>query len=70
MTLADSLSPYLTSDLITQELASLLDQLKEYEFSGFETTLGTAVSGGEFIEFHIDEQALQKQVITLFYEPK
>ena len=70
LTVADKLSPYLTSDLITQEFADLLERLKDYEFRGYETTRGNAVSDGEFIEFHIDEEALQKQVINLFYEPK
>ncbi len=67
--LAEGLTPYSTSDLITDELARLLNQLHDYSFSGIEETEGEAVLGEKYTEFYLNEDALQAQVIRLFFEP-
>ncbi|MCR5088157.1 MAG: LCP family protein [Oscillospiraceae bacterium] len=68
LTLADTLAPYMVSDLITDEMAQLADQLKDYRFNGIITVEGTADYSGHFAEFYPDETDLQSKVIRLFFE--
>ncbi len=68
--MAEALSPYTTSDLITDELATLIEQFKDYQFNGIEDMEGEAVVGEQFMEFYPDEASLQEQVIRLFFEPQ
>lgn len=70
LTLANTLEEYATSDLITDELAQLADQLKGYQFAGIETVPGEAIQGEKYIEFYPDEEALKKEVIRLFFQVK
>jgi len=63
------LTDYSTSDLTTDALQSLSDRVKEYRYIGLETIEGEAKVGNEFMEFYPNEQALQNQVIRLFFEP-
>ena len=68
--LADTLSPYLTSDLVTDEFARLADQLKDYSFEGIRTLDGTPKYEGTahgFSEFYVDEDALRRQVVEMFF---
>ena len=67
--LSQSIAPYTTSDLTTDELVSLSQSLSGYTFAGIETTPGTADMGAKYIEFHPDLEALQTLVITLFFTP-
>ncbi|MBR0159943.1 MAG: LCP family protein [Oscillospiraceae bacterium] len=68
--LANSMSDYMTSDLITEELAQLADQLKDYRFDGILVTEGEARPGVRFTEFYPDEAALQQLVVSVFFEPQ
>ena len=60
---------YCISDLSIDQLQSLADRVKDYRYKGLETIQGKAVPGAVFMEFYTDEQALQDQVIRLFFEP-
>ncbi len=68
--LANSLAEYMTSDLITEELAQLADRLKDYRFDGILVTEGEARPGTKFTEFYPDEAALQALVVSVFFEPQ
>lgn len=70
LTLANTLEEYATSDLITDELAQLADQLKDYRFTGIETVPGETTQGEKYIEFYPDEDALKEEVIRLFFQIK
>lgn len=64
--LADTLTPYMVSDLSAEGLANLAASLNDYSNNGVESISGNAVVGEKFMEYYVDEDALRDQVIRLF----
>lgn len=64
-----SLSDSMVSDYTANQLSDLSEYLSSYESQGFLTLEGEAVEGEEFMEFYVDENALQDTIIDVFYEP-
>ncbi len=66
---ADALSPYVISDMTTEALAGLADQLQDYRFVSIEDLPGKGryneVSG--YNEFIVDSEVLKEHVIRLFF---
>ena len=69
MTFADALSPYIISDLITDELANLMLNGQTYKFSGIEAVSGRNILGEQYIEFYPNEAQLKEQLIRLALQP-
>lgn len=67
---AAAVSDYLVSDCTVDELVSLAQAAQDYNIEEFAALPGEAVKGEYFMEFHVDEAALYKMVIDIFYEPK
>lgn len=65
-----AVSAYLVSDCTVDELASLAQAVQNYEIEEFITLPGEAVKEEGYMEFHVDEIALHKIVIDIFYVPK
>ena len=63
------LNEYMVSDCTVDQLSDLGDSLAAYQVSDILTTPGDAQEGEEFIEFTVDEAALQQLVMDVFYEP-
>ena len=63
------LNEYMVSDCTVNQLSDLGDSLAAYQVSGILTTPGNAQEGEEFMEFTVDEDALQQLVMDVFYEP-
>ena len=63
------LNEYLVSDCTINQLSDLMENLNTYEVGEILTTQGEAKVGEEFMEFTIDEEALQQLVMDVFYEP-
>lgn len=63
------LNEYLVSDCTVEQLSALGDNLANYQVSDILTTQGEAQVGEEFMEFTVDETALQQLVLDVFYEP-
>ena len=63
------LNEYLVSDCTVEQLSALGDNLAHYEIGDILTTQGEAQVGEEFMEFTVDETALQQLVLDVFYEP-
>lgn len=61
-------TPYMTSDCTVDQLAALSEAVEEYGMDDFRTLDGEADYSGEYVEFHVDEEALQSLVMELFYE--
>ncbi len=61
--IADSL----ITDLSVDQMNALGEYFTEYRSDGIAEVVGESVMGDEFMEFHVDEDALQKQVLNLFY---
>ena len=63
------LNEYMVSDCTVNQLSDLGDSLAAYQVSDILTTPGDAQEGEEFMEFSVDEAALQQLVMDVFYEP-
>lgn len=63
------LNEYMVSDCTVDQLSDLGDSLAAYQVSDILTTPGDAQEGEEFMEFTVDEAALQLLVMDVFYEP-
>ena len=63
------LNEYMVSDCTVNQLSDLGDSLAAYQVSDILTTPGDAQEGEEFMEFTVDETALQQLVLDVFYEP-
>lgn len=63
------LNEYLVSDCTVEQLSDLGDSLATYQVGGILTTPGEAQEGEEFMEFTVNEAALQQLVMDVFYEP-
>lgn len=62
------LSPYLDTDCTAAQLNDLYQTVVQDRLAVLDAPAGEAVVGDEFMEFHVDEDALQQAVIELFYE--
>ena len=63
------LNEYMVSDCTVDQLSELGNSLAAYQVSDILTTPGDAREGEEFMEFTVDEDALQQLVLDVFYEP-
>lgn len=63
------LNEYMVSDCTVDQLSDLGDSLATYQVGDILTTPGDAREGEEFMEFTVDEDALQQLVMDVFYEP-
>lgn len=63
------LNEYMVSDCTVNQLSDLGDSLAAYQVSDILTTPGDAQEGEEYMEFTVDEAALQQLVMDVFYEP-
>lgn len=66
----DRMSPYSVSDCTAQSLTSLMDRFGSYSLKQIHTLPGENSMGEEFMEYHVDEQALDALILELFYAPK
>lgn len=64
----DSISDYLVTSV---DFTSLITELMNYDFSENQmyTVPGETVMGEEYEEYHVDEDAMQKLLIQVFYTP-
>ena len=63
------LNEYMVSDCTVNQLSDLGNSLAAYQVGDILTTPGDAQEGEEFMEFTVDEDALQQLVMDVFYEP-
>lgn len=64
------ISQYVQSDLTVTQMEHLSTDLAEITFAPITTIDGKAVKGEEFMEFYVDEAALERTVMSLFYQQK
>ena len=67
--IASRLADFMVSDLTSNDLANLVDRIKEYRFTTIYSIEGEAIEGEKYIEFYPDEEALEQLVVQLFFEP-
>ena len=61
-------SDYMNSDCTAEQLAALAEKARSYGIGEQISLEGTAVMGEQFMEFYVDEDALQTWVIQTFFE--
>lgn len=66
----EAVSPYMVTDCSSTVFSSVMERYSDYALREIVTLQGENVRGEEFMEFHLDEDALQKDVLRLFYAPK
>lgn len=69
MRMASKLADFMVSDLSPEQVSTLAERLKDYNFTTIHTIEGEAVMGEQYIEFYADQDALLRQVLQLFFEP-
>lgn len=60
---------HMDSDCTIQQLAQLAEDVRAFPLEELSALEGEAVMGEKYIEFHVDEKALQKLVVEDFYRP-
>ena len=58
----------LVTNLAADELEKLVDEVTNYRYNGIVTSEGSAKIGAEYMEFYVDEAALRKTVVELYYK--
>lgn len=64
-----SVNDYFVSDYTVEQLSALANNTGSYHFGDIYTLEGDAVQGEQYMEFYVDETALQHLVVELFYVP-
>lgn len=70
VTLYNTLSKYMVTDISIDELGYMVPQMAGYTFSGEDMHIlqGETVEGEDFEEFYVDETALYELILDVFYE--
>ena len=70
LTAYEQVSPYLVTDLSANAVSGMKDRYYDYEINEIISPAGENVIGEEFMEFYVDEEALDALILRLFYAPK
>lgn len=62
-----SIDEYVTADYTVDQLSLLFERLRDYTFQGTVSLSGEAKKNDIYVEYYVDETALQKTVVDLFY---
>ena len=66
----NQVSPYIVTDCSVNAISGMIDRFGGYGVGRVVTPAGENVLGGEYMEFHLDAEALDKLILELFYAPK
>ena len=69
LTAYDEIADCLVTDCSVDDLLAYGERFSNYELTEIVTPEGEAVKGEKYIEFYVDEQALQQLVLDWFYIP-
>lgn len=70
VTAFEEAGPYMVTDCNTKILASLMDRYGDYELGEILSVEGENVKGEQYMEYHVDEKALDKLILEYLYAPK
>ncbi len=65
----EKISSHFHSDCTASRISNLLECFLTYENAGMQALPGEAKLGDEYVEFYVDEEALQRLIIECFYTP-
>ncbi len=60
---------YLVTDCSETTMSNLLSRYKGYTFKGVVTPEGENIKGENYMEFHLNEEALDRLILDMFYAP-
>lgn len=63
------ISEHMSSDCTAEQLAQLAEEIRGFRMEDYVPLEGETVMGETYVEFHVDEAALQRLVIEVFYQP-
>ena len=66
----DAVSDYIVTDCSGTVLSSALERYADYKLVEMVTPKGDNVEGKQYMEFYVDEEALDALILRLFYTPK
>jgi len=66
----EQISPYIVTDCSSNVLSSMLDRYAEYTLKEVVSPEGENTRGEKYMEFYLDEEALDALILRLFYAPK
>ena len=66
----DDVAQYIVSDCSVNTLSSMLDKYSQYKLEDIVSPKGENILTEQYMEFHVDEDALDKLIIDMFYIKK
>ncbi|MBQ7857392.1 MAG: LCP family protein [Oscillospiraceae bacterium] len=63
-------APYMVTDCTATTISTILERYGDYSLGDVVSPQGENVRGKEFMEFHVDEEALDKLILEYLYAPK
>ena len=70
LNLYDQVDEYMVTDCSVNVISGLLERCMDYPIREIVSPEGRNIRGEEFMEFHLDETALDALILRLFYAPK
>lgn len=70
VTAYEQVLPYLVTDLSANAVSGMMDRYADYEINEIISPDGENRVGEEYMEFYVDEEALDALILRLFYAPK
>lgn len=64
----DAASEYMVTDMTVQEMANASECLSEYSFTGIISPEGESTVNDGHVEYHVDNDALMRLVLNVFYQ--
>lgn len=66
----EEIAPYLVTDCSANVITSMMERYGDYELQQIVSIAGENTRGKKYMEFIIDEEKLDQQILELFYAPK
>ena len=70
MSTFEEIAPYMVTDCSVTLLSTMMERYADYELGTITIPEGKNTKGEKYMEFYLDEEALDKMVIDLFYAEK
>ena len=66
----EEVAPYLVTDCSVNAISGMISRYSDYAITQVRTPEGENTLGEEYMEFYVNQEALDKLILDLFYAPK